>query len=191
MPRGPHTRRNLLAATIAVAAREGYAHTTTRAIADEAGVSEATIYRHFPDKLALFAAAVGHQNAEVDQALAALPGRAGKGSVLENVRAALHELASMKEAVLPLELAMLIDPELAQARADRLAAAHELTGAPRYLADYLAAEQGRGRVRAGLDPERAALVLLGSLFTAVVGGGAAIDDCADVLVHGLLAPAEG
>ncbi|MBO9556204.1 TetR/AcrR family transcriptional regulator [Cellulomonas sp.] len=188
MPRGPHTRRNLLEATITVAAREGYARATTRAIADEAGVSEATIYRHFPDKLTLFAAAVGHQNADIDQALAALPERAGQGSVLENVRTCLHQLASMKEAVLPLELAMLIDPELAQARADRLAAAHELTGAPRHLADYLAAEQAIGRVRAGLDPHRAALVLLGTLFSAVVGGGPVIDDCADVLVHGLLAP---
>lgn len=188
MPRGPHTRRNLLAATIAVAAREGYARTTTRAIADEAGVSEATIYRHFPDKLALFAAAVGHQNAAVDESLAALPARAGQGSVLENVRACLHELASMKEAVLPLELAMLIDPDLAQARAERLAAGPELTGAPRYLADYLAAEQELGRVRADLDPGRTALVLLTTLFAAVVGSGPVLDDCADVLVHGLLAP---
>ncbi|WP_265523416.1 TetR/AcrR family transcriptional regulator [Oerskovia flava] len=185
MPRGPHTRTNLLDATLTVATRDGYARATTRAIADEAGVSEATIYRHFPDKLSLFAAAVMHQNAHVDQWLADLPDRAGLDTVEDNIRACLHQLATLKQSVLPLELAMLIDPELAHARAERLTAHPELSGAPRHLADYLAAEQAHGRIRTDLEPARAALVLLGTLFTAAVGAGPTLDDCIDLLVNGI------
>ncbi len=58
--RGEATRQRLMEATRAVVRESGYARATTRAIAQAADVTEGTIYRHFPDKTALFfAAAIG------------------------------------------------------------------------------------------------------------------------------------
>ena len=47
------TRARLLAATEACLARDGIRRTTMVAIAEEAGVSRAALYKHFPDKSSL------------------------------------------------------------------------------------------------------------------------------------------
>ena len=49
-------RRELIAAGLRVFAEHGFSGTTTRQIAREAGVTEAVIFQHFPDKEALYAA---------------------------------------------------------------------------------------------------------------------------------------
>ncbi|PFG43369.1 TetR family transcriptional regulator [Isoptericola jiangsuensis] len=188
MPRGPRTRTNLLEATLVVAARDGYARATTRAIAEQAGVSEATIYRHFPDKLALFGSAVMHANAQVDEWFAGLPARAGEASVGDNLRECLHRLAGVKAEAIPLELAMLLDPELARSREEHLVAGADLTGPPAQLEAYLAAERSLGRLRGDVDPRTATLALLATLFTAAIGAGPTVDDCVELLVHGMLPP---
>ena len=43
-------REEILAAAMRLFARQGYARTTTREIAQEAGISEGTIYRYFSSK---------------------------------------------------------------------------------------------------------------------------------------------
>lgn len=53
------TRQRLLDAAARVFARHGLAGSTTRAIADEAGVNEVTLFRHFGTKDRLLAAVVG------------------------------------------------------------------------------------------------------------------------------------
>lgn len=239
-PRGAATRARLLEATRAVVAESGYSHATTRAIAEAAGVSEGTIYRHFPDKVALFLAAVIDANAPIIDALSQLPARAGQGTVAANLFDALDRLAAMNEQILPLEVAMLSDPELGERRRARIAqivgalpdsppaspdpgtpnpgspdpgsldpggvdpvaamaaVAAGMPGAanpPQLIADYLAAEQGLGRVRADLDPLMGALTILAlwrglALVPAPVGGGAQVQahlirDAADLLTRGL------
>ena len=52
--RGERTRARLIEATLSVVGEVGYARASTRAIADAAGMSEGALYRHFPDKAALF-----------------------------------------------------------------------------------------------------------------------------------------
>lgn len=188
MPRGPNTRENLLEATVAVAAAEGYARATTRAIAERAGVSEATIYRHFPDKISLFIAAVMQNNEDIEEWFAGFPRRAGEATVAQNLSACLHKLATLKHDVLPLELAMLLDPELARARAERFAATEHPPGPPTHIAEYLAAEQDLGRIRPDCDPHRTALVLMAVLFTAAIGAGPTIDDCVTAVVYGIASP---
>jgi AcrR family transcriptional regulator len=54
----PPTRDRLLAAAARVYAREGLTGATTRAIAEEAGVNEVTLFRHFQTKDRLLAAVV-------------------------------------------------------------------------------------------------------------------------------------
>jgi AcrR family transcriptional regulator len=54
------TRDAITEATVKLHGTVGPARTTVSAIADEAGVQRATVYRHFPDERTLFAACSGH-----------------------------------------------------------------------------------------------------------------------------------
>lgn len=167
--RGRATRARLLQGTRDVVAEVGYAHATTKAIAQAAGVAEGTIYRHFPDKISLFLAAATEAGEPVLESLSHLPARAGTGTVAGNLAQTLTSLASLREQVLPLEAAMLTDPELSAQRARALApaAASDKYAPPRphdAIAEYLAAEQHLGRVRADLDPQSAAVTILSALF---------------------------
>jgi len=164
--RGDATRGRLIAATLRVVREVGYARATTRAIAEAAGVAEGTIYRHFPTKLALFGAAVMERNAPVVEWASRLPGRAGTGNVTTNLVECLSRLSALRDDMVPLELAMLTDPELAAQRASALAGPPGSIppGPPEYIADYLAAEQRLARVRPDLDTRAVAVVLLVMLF---------------------------
>ena len=53
---GEERRESILRAVGAVFAENGFRGTTTRALADSAGVSEALLFKHFPSKEALYAA---------------------------------------------------------------------------------------------------------------------------------------
>jgi len=54
------TRRRITEATVALHETVGPLHTTVKAVAARAGVQRATVYRHFPDEGALFAACSAH-----------------------------------------------------------------------------------------------------------------------------------
>ena len=168
--RGDRTKARLVSAATHVVAEVGYSRATTRAIAAQAGVSEASIYRHFPDKRALFAAALLEGNQPVLEWMSDLPGRAGTGTLTENLAASLVQLSSRREAVLPLERAMLDDPEMARDRpvSDPMTLA-TLGGPPHQLQLYLEAEQQLGRVRPDVDAGEAAIVLLAALFGLATG----------------------
>lgn len=55
---GEERREQILESAVAVFGRRGFEGTTTRALAREAGVSEAMIFRFFPDKAALYRAII-------------------------------------------------------------------------------------------------------------------------------------
>jgi AcrR family transcriptional regulator len=57
------TRRRITESTMALHEELGPAHTSISAIADRAGVRRSTVYRHFPDEEALFAACSSHWRA--------------------------------------------------------------------------------------------------------------------------------
>ena len=121
--RGEATRTKLIEATLSVVREVGYAHASTRAIARAAGVAEGTIYRHFPDKASLFFAAVLESNGPVVAWFATLPGLAGRGTAEGNLTDAAVRLATLRGQILPLELAIATDPELAAQRQRVTAAA--------------------------------------------------------------------
>jgi AcrR family transcriptional regulator len=178
--RGADTRTKLIEATGRVVREAGYAHATTRAIAQAAGVAEGTIYRHFPDKAAMFVAAVLEQNGPVVEWVSRLPARAGQDTVESNLVDCLYRLSGLRDQVLPLELALLSDPELAQVRLGTTLspAADRPAGPPEYLAAYLAAEQELGRVRPEVATGQVAIVLLATLFGLALQpstGGAGVD----------------
>jgi AcrR family transcriptional regulator len=164
--RGEATRARLIEATRNVVREVGYAHASTRAIAQAAGVAEGTIYRHFPDKASLFFATVMESNAPVVTWVETLPARAGEDTVEANLTHAAVRLVGLRDQILPLELAIAADPELAAQRRKAMAAAGTSLppGPPGAVAAYLAAEQRLGRVRMDLEPREAAEVFLGILF---------------------------
>jgi AcrR family transcriptional regulator len=163
--RGDRTQAKLIEATLAVVAEVGYARASTRAIAERAGVAEGTIYRHFADKTALFFAAALAPNEDMLAWVAELPGRAGTSTVRANLEAAMVRRAELESRVLPLEIAIQADPDLARHRRAALGSAGELPGGPpQAIAAYLAAEQQLGRVARDVDPSDAAVILLATLF---------------------------
>lgn len=172
--RGDRTRARLIEATLAVVSESGYGHASTRAIAQRAGVAEGTIYRHFPDKTALFFAAALEPNAEMLGWIEQLPATAGSRTVEDNLVDALSRLAELRERVLPLELAIHADPDLAAMRRNVLADGDALPGGPpEAIAAYLAAERDLGRVRRDAQPADAALILLATLFGLAITASAA------------------
>jgi AcrR family transcriptional regulator len=168
--RGDHTKAKLLQATTSLVARVGYHAATTRAIADAAGVSEGTIYRHFPDKRALFFAAILDNQLELMHWMSGLPDQAGTADLTETLTECLLRLSALRQTVLPLELALATDPELANTREtnDLGTALTALGGPPDQLARYLAAEQRLGRIRPDVDPVKVAIILLAALFALAV-----------------------
>jgi AcrR family transcriptional regulator len=58
------TRRRITESTVALHEQLGPARTSISAVAERAGVRRSTVYRHFPDEEALFAACSSHWRAE-------------------------------------------------------------------------------------------------------------------------------
>ena len=57
---GSDRRKQLLEAALEVFSRQGFEGTTTKEVAAAAGVTEAIIFRHFPNKQALYTAVLDH-----------------------------------------------------------------------------------------------------------------------------------
>lgn len=196
MPRGTDTRSALIRATTELVAEVGYHDATTRVIAERAGVAEGSIYRHFPDKRALFIAAIMEGQRGVTDWMAGLPARAGGGPVVEVLTEAFGRLSRLRESIVPMELALAAMPDLQRhLGTTSLAEAVEgIGGPPAHLAEYLRAEQALGRIRAQLDPVRTAIMLLAGLFgvqTSPLAAPDGLDDAAlaefvALLVHGLV-----
>jgi AcrR family transcriptional regulator len=184
---GSATRARLLRATTEVVAEVGYPQATTRLIAQAAGVSEGSIYWHFPDKPRLFLAALLERTSGALDELSDLPERAGTATVRDVLVEALLRLSALRDEVLPLELALLADPELAKVL-DELG--DDVPRPDSAVAGYLRAEQALGRVRADVDADAAAAVLLTLLFglSLRAPGGvdrAALESAVDVVLRGV------
>ena len=171
--RGDQTRARLIAATKDVVRDVGYAHATTKAIAEAAGVAEGTIYRHFPDKVALFFAAALSGSQAIIEELATLPELAGVATVEENLEQALARLLVLRQDLLPLELALNSDPEMAKRRQAMEAPdiVPGLPSPPEAISRYLETEARLGRVRADVDSKEVSLLLLSALFGLMLAPG--------------------
>lgn len=156
------TRGKILAAARELFERNGTRGTTTREVAELAGVNEATLFRHFGSKRALLDA-MREQACGVDQLrlmMATLPGR--------DLRADLRSLAySTVEHMLVKRAMMCVSlAEEATGTDD----APEWRGPSQIHADltaYFAARFGAGQI-AG-DPAFVARYFMGILFSYVVG----------------------
>jgi len=144
------TRQRITESAVALHEEVGPAHTSISAIAERAGVRRSTVYRHFPDDDALFAACSAHwraANPPPDPRSWASIGDPG-----ERTRAALRELYSFYAATQSMYLSLLRDEALVPALQRRLRDFHGYLTA---VQDELASGRGlRGnrarRVRAAI-----------------------------------------
>jgi AcrR family transcriptional regulator len=157
----PSTEDRILAAFLHLAARGGLEAATTRAIADEAGVNEVTIFRHFGDKATLALRAV-RRFSPAAQLAARDPGidPATPASAAAGLLACLRQMSAN----------MTDRPELLLFGAGESARMPEVAEAvaaiPRAATAFLqrALDQAKPQLRARIDARTVALQWLGLLF---------------------------
>jgi len=138
---------------------QGFAATTTKSIAREAGLSEGTLYKHFTDKSELFLAVLRER-------LPVFSPRSVTGGPLRDslVAVALAAIEFYIQAF-PISASVFSDPALLAAQRDAMV---RLDAGPRHplaeLADSLRVRQSRGDIRADADCAAAAALLLGACF---------------------------
>lgn len=157
-------RDRILAAAVEVIQARGIVAATTKEIARSAGVSEGSLYNHFANKTALFAAALAEVTGTARTAMAALAGSAGRGTVEENLVRLAADMARFYGELLPMTGPVLADPELIAWLRDNGppggAATGPVTGHAALIA-YLEAERRKGRIKADAPLPFIAAALLG------------------------------
>ena len=162
----PEVREQLFAAADRVLARDGPAALTTRAVTAEAGVANGVLHRHFRDLDEFLAAFVASRLEGIADGAAALPGRAGHGTINDNLtEATVAVFGPGAQALMSLVAAK---PELGAALEHATGRPGGLGDIERYFAAYLDAEQKLGRIGPGADTETLAFTLLGTVHHLVI-----------------------
>jgi AcrR family transcriptional regulator len=179
-PRDPACDQAILDAALVVFAREGFDGLTMEAVALQAGVGKATLYRRYPDKVALVVGAVSSLAAnepEVDTGT--LP-----GDLAAWARQAVHLLTRTVAGACVSQLV------LALPRAPGLAAEHARFAGSRRAAvrHAVARAAARGEVAPDTDPELVADLLAGPIYYRHLISDEPLDDAyADEVVEAVLA----
>ncbi|QKW07960.1 TetR/AcrR family transcriptional regulator [Streptomyces sp. NA04227] len=164
-PRGiatPDVRERLFAAAERVLESSGPVALTSRAITGEAGCAKGLLHAHFAGLDEFLAELVLDRFARTARQAEALPGRAGEGTVTENLVAVSQSLLTSTAPVIT---------GLALTRADAAVRIREAlaAGAPGFtalqdsIAAYLEAERRLGRIADGADVSALALALVGTV----------------------------
>jgi AcrR family transcriptional regulator len=157
-------REKLLRAALHVFEESGSRGATTRRIAAEAGVNEITLFRHFGSKAALLTEAL-RLASEDRQAAFRLPDEPvdPAGELMEWCRHGMDNLRRKRAMIRACMGEMAEEPGMAQCAG----------AAPRAVAEeletYLLRLSARGLADPGLDQHAAAAMLMGALFTDVMG----------------------
>ncbi len=112
------TRARIVAAAHALIAEKGYAGCSVALVADVAGVATGSVYRHFPDKGALFAEVFRTATQREVDAVAEAGSKAG--SVEERVARAVETFAGRALKAPRLAYALIAEPVDPQVEAERL-----------------------------------------------------------------------
>ena len=153
------TLANAREAAIDVLAKGGFAGFTMEAVADHARIAKSTLYRHWPDRMALLADALGTLNKQPRQSDPLKP---------NDLRARLVELMTHLASVFDSSRIASVIPALveAAARHSQVAAFLHTYSANRRqtLVDLLREGIRLGELPADFDSELAALVMSGPIF---------------------------
>ena len=143
--KGERTRRSILDAAIVRFAREGYRATSLTAVARDAGLSPSAIYPYFPNKEALFVAAVDEDAAaEIEDGMAGV----GEEDIIGDWR---HVIVGFLDALEKHPLARRVLAGLEPEFTVRLIDIPALDQLRKGFADNLQSLQMSGRVRDDLD----------------------------------------
>ena len=161
----PSRRPQILAAAERLIRTRGLSNATTKAIAAEAGCSEAALYVHFESRLQLLLAVLQDSLPDMLVPLRELEQSVGKADPLVNLESALTAIFAFHQRVTPIVCALFAEPALLagyrKSLHDRNKGPH---GAIARLRKYLAAEQKLGRIPQDIDAEIAATTLMASSF---------------------------
>jgi AcrR family transcriptional regulator len=161
----PSRRHEIIAATEALIRTRGLLGTTTRAIAEQTGCSEAAVYVHFDSRLKLLLAVLEESLPEMLVPLKALEQSIGTLTPQENLLRSLRAIFVFHEKVIPMLCGLFADPELLTAYRDSLTVQNKGPhGAIVRLQQYISAEQALGRIDASIDSEIAATMLMATSF---------------------------
>jgi AcrR family transcriptional regulator len=158
-------REAILTVTLELLRERGIARLTTREVAARAGVSEASVFYHYSDRAGLLKAVFAAGMAPLKTLNAsALQGEAPL-AVMTHLGTAVE---SFLDQVFPVLFAAQSDADLRESLAAYMA--ENDLGPHRgvqTLSAYLAAEQQAGRIRADVDPDAVAMLLISSSLTRV------------------------
>jgi AcrR family transcriptional regulator len=158
---GPAAREALLDAAAAIMREHGIARTRTRTVAQRAGYSEATMYKHFADKTDLMLAVLRERSTAFTQLAAALADHSG--SLVEGLTRIARAAITFYVDNFPMLASIFADPQVLDGHRDAL----KTRGlGPQHVnlavAAYLQAEVDAGRIRADADPYAGAGLLIGA-----------------------------
>ena len=179
-PRGvaiPGVREQLFRATDRLLASAGPMALTTRAITGEAGVANGVLHRHFHDLDTFLAEFAADRLQAIADTAAALPARAGHGTVTGNLTDAT--LALFGSNALALMNLVANRPALGTALEHVTATGSGLGDVEKHVAAYLEAEKELGRIAAGADTQTHAFALLGSVHHLTMTNPAGLADLPD------------
>ncbi len=162
-------REAILRASIALFARRGFEGTSTRDLARESGVSEALVFRHFPDKGALYRAILERKMRDME-AILPLRALARSEEPPERLLAGLARLMVERIDADPSFLRLYLYSALAGHPLARAFERHRAAALRRVLAGYLRRRGRRGGLREG-DARFAARAFLSTVVWLCVARG--------------------
>jgi AcrR family transcriptional regulator len=161
----PSRRPEIFAASEALIRTRGLASTTTRAIAEQAGCSEAALYVHFDSRLTLLLAVLEESLPEMLLPLKTLEQSIGTRTPQQNLAKALRAIFAFHQRVVPMLCSLFADPQLLTAYRESLTTRNKgPQGAITRLQKYISAEQSLRRIDKKVDAEIAATMLMASSF---------------------------
>jgi AcrR family transcriptional regulator len=162
------TRQTLMDAALEVFLERGFARATTREIAHRAGLSEGTMYRHFADKYELFHQVFLSLVMDIGEELRRLPERAGQKTVRDNLEYLFLLVGQMQGNLSSLMASVWADPDLGRSFdsyvREKSPEGFERPEPVTMVAEYIRAEQERGRIRRDVDATEAAAVVVSIPF---------------------------
>ena len=161
----PSRRSEIIAATEVLIRTRGLSSTTTRAIAEQTGCSEAALYVHFENRLTLLLAVLEESLPDMLVPLKSLEQLIGTRTPQQNLVIAIRAIFAFHERVVPMLCSLFADPQLLTSYRESLSERNKGPhGAIARLQRYISAEQTLGRIDKSIHPETSATMLMATSF---------------------------
>ncbi|MFC3449546.1 TetR/AcrR family transcriptional regulator [Amycolatopsis speibonae] len=159
------SREEIVAAAAKVMRERGYAHATTKAIAQAAGYSEALLYKHFKDKTELFMSVLTERLPALGTTLDELTKNPADTPLETNLARLARITLSFYLESFPIAVSLFSSRELLATHREQVMNRQGGPDVPLVrVTGYLGEELRRGRIREDADLDASASLLLGACF---------------------------